>query len=102
MFIQTEQTPNPDTLKFLPGQEVAGDAGPFDFANAASAGVSRLAQALFDLGQVERVFLGAAFISISKAETADWACRLPMQGPTPAQANPPATRRVMRVKPLKS
>lgn len=73
MFIQTEQTPNPDTLKFLPGQVVAGDAGPFDFANAASAGASRLAQALFDLGQVERVFLGADFISISKAETADWA-----------------------------
>ena len=47
MFIQTEATPNPDTIKFLPGQPVAGDRGPFDFPDAASARISLLARALF-------------------------------------------------------
>lgn len=40
MFIQTEATPNPDTVKFIPGQPVAGEAGPFDYPDPASAGAS--------------------------------------------------------------
>jgi len=78
MFIQTETTPNPDTLKFLPGESVAGDAGPFDFATREETAASRLAQALFDVSGVERVFLGADFVSVSKNETADWAQVKPM------------------------
>ena len=49
MFIQTEPTPNPDTVKFLPGHPVAGDAGPFDFPDVASARISLLARALFQV-----------------------------------------------------
>lgn len=73
MFIQTEPTPNPDTIKFLPGQEVVGHAGPFDFPDEESAAASPLAQGLFNVEGVDRVFLGADFISITKSETADWA-----------------------------
>ncbi len=72
MFIQTESTPNPDTLKFLPGQPVAGEAGPFDFADPGEADTSPLARALFEVSGVERVFLGSDFLSVSKAEAADW------------------------------
>lgn len=72
MFIQTETTPNPDTVKFLPGQEVVGTAGPFDFEKGSDVSASRLAQTLFDLGQVDRVFFGADFISVSKTPDADW------------------------------
>ncbi|MEL7128201.1 MAG: NifU family protein [Pseudomonadota bacterium] len=72
MFIQTEPTPNPDTLKFLPGQMVAGTAGPFDFPNAEAAANSKLATALFDVKGVTGVFLGSDFVSISKAPDADW------------------------------
>ena len=78
MFIQTEPTPNPDTLKFLPGEPVAGDAGPFDFATPEEAGASRLAQALFGVDGVERVFFGSDFVSVSKSDTADWAQVKPM------------------------
>lgn len=78
MFIQTEPTPNPDTIKFLPGETVAGDAGPFDFASEAEAGISPLAQAVFQVDNVTRVFLGADFLSVSKAEDADWKHVRPM------------------------
>ena len=78
MFIQTEPTPNPDTLKFLPGQAVAGEAGPFDFAAPEEAAASPLARALFEVSGVERVFLGADFVSVSKAEDADWKHVKPM------------------------
>lgn len=72
MFIQTERTPNPATLKFLPGRTVsAGDTA--DFPDAESAGRSPLANALFALGDVTRVFFGADFITVTKAEgSADW------------------------------
>lgn len=72
MFIQTEPTPNPETLKFLPGQTVTGTSGPYDFASAAEAGTSPLAQAMFAVAGVERVFLGADFLSLTKAPDADW------------------------------
>lgn len=78
MFIQTEPTPNPDTVKFLPGREVTGRAGPFDYPTPESAVASPLAQAIFSLEDVERVFLGADFISISKTPDADWAHVKPM------------------------
>jgi len=78
MFIQTEPTPNPDTIKFLPGHEVAGDRGPFDFPDVTSARISLLARALFQVDGVERVFLGSDFVSINKAEDKDWRHVKPM------------------------
>ena len=78
MFIQTEATPNPDTVKFLPGLPVAGFHGPFDYPDAASARASLLARALFHVDGVDRVFLGADFVSVSKAAGKDWKHVKPM------------------------
>lgn len=78
MFIQTEPTPNPDTLKFLPGQPVTGATGPYDFASIDEAGTSPLAQALFQVQSITRVFLGSDFISLSKDPEADWKHVRPM------------------------
>lgn len=78
MFIQTEPTPNPDTIKFLPGQEVVGDLGPFDFATAEAARASLLARALFQVDGVEGVFLGSDFVSVSKNTEKDWKHIKPM------------------------
>lgn len=78
MFIQTEATPNPDTVKFLPGLPVAGFHGPYDYPDAASARSSLLARALFQVEGVERVFLGSDFVSISKAAAHDWKYVKPM------------------------
>jgi len=72
MFIQTEATPNPDTVKFLPGPPVAGALGPFDYPDAASARQSLLARALFQVEGVDRVFLGSDFVSVSKDPARDW------------------------------
>ena len=71
MFIETEGTPNPATLKFLPGRDVMG-AGTADFASAASAARSPLALTLFQLPGVARVFLGGDFITVTKSDLADW------------------------------
>ncbi|HYE52972.1 MAG TPA: NifU family protein [Azospirillaceae bacterium] len=71
MFIQTEQTPNPATLKFLPGRDVLG-RGAADFPDAASAARSPLAQRLFEVEGVARVFLGSDFVTITKEEGRDW------------------------------
>ena len=73
MFIQTEQTPNPLTLKFLPGQDVMGE-GTREFRTADEAAVSPLAAALFQIDGVARVFLGPDFVTVTKvaAETPDW------------------------------
>jgi Fe-S cluster biogenesis protein NfuA len=71
MFIETESTPNPATLKFLPGQDVlAGRTA--DFADADAALISPLANTLFGLPGVARVFLGADFITVTKSEATDW------------------------------
>lgn len=78
MFIQTEPTPNPNTIKFLPGMDVAGTAGPFDFPDIDSARPSLLARALFQLDPVQRVFLGSDFVSVSKIESSDWAQLKPL------------------------
>jgi Fe-S cluster biogenesis protein NfuA len=72
MFIETEQTPNPATLKFLPGRTVM-QAGTRDFANADEATASPLAEALFDLGDVTGVFFGRDFISVTAAPGIAWA-----------------------------
>jgi Fe-S cluster biogenesis protein NfuA len=71
MFIETEGTPNPATLKFLPGRYVMG-AGTADFASPVSAERSPLAMALFDLPGVARVFLGSDFITVTKSEDTGW------------------------------
>ncbi len=71
MFIETEGTPNPATLKFLPGRYVMG-AGTADFASPNSAERSPLAGALFALPGVARVFLGGDFITVTKVEETSW------------------------------
>jgi Fe-S cluster biogenesis protein NfuA len=71
MFIQTESTPNPATLKFLPGREVMGEGKVADFDSREAAGRSPLARALFEVPQVSRVFFGADFISVTKTD-GDW------------------------------
>jgi Fe-S cluster biogenesis protein NfuA len=72
MLIETEATPNPATLKFLPGQPVMAD-GTRDFAEPEEAEASPLAQALFDLGDVSGVFFGRDFVSVTAAPGSDWA-----------------------------
>lgn len=71
MFIQTEATPNPATLKFLPGQDVLSGE-PRDFRTAEAASASPLAENLFAIDGVTGVFLGADFISVTRDDV-DWA-----------------------------
>lgn len=71
MLIRTEQTPNPATRKFLPGQAVM-ESGTRDFADAESAQPSPLASALFDSGMVEGVFYGRDFVSVTAAAGVPW------------------------------
>ena len=71
MFIQTESTPNPATLKFMPGQSVL-DLGTADFPTADTASKSPLANRIFAVGDVAGVFLGSDFITVTKAENYDW------------------------------
>ncbi len=71
MFIQTESTPNPATLKFLPGQTVL-EIGTADFPSAEAAEKSPLAKRIFATGQVTGVFFGTDFVTVTKAEGADW------------------------------
>ncbi len=71
MLIETETTPNPATLKFLPGRTVM-EAGTRDFADPEEAEASPLADALFGLGDVTGVFFGSDFISVTAAPGTDW------------------------------
>jgi NFU1 iron-sulfur cluster scaffold homolog, mitochondrial len=71
MFIQTEITPNPDTLKFLPGHPISPET-PRDFSSPDAAATSLLARELFAIGGVTGVFAGADFVSVTKREEADW------------------------------
>ena len=73
MFIQTESTPNPQTLKFLPGRDVLGAGATRDFPDAGSGEASPLAQAIFTIEGVVRVFFGDDFVSVTKTADADWA-----------------------------
>ena len=76
MFIQTEATPNPATLKFLPGREVlAGE--PRDFRDTEAAAASPLATALFEIPGVAGVFLGADFVAVT-ADGVEWSHVKPM------------------------
>jgi Fe-S cluster biogenesis protein NfuA len=71
MLIHTETTPNPSTLKFLPGRQVM-EAGTRDFATPEDAEASPLAEAIFSLGDVEGVFFGRDFISVTAAPGVEW------------------------------
>src|SRR5207302_4896178 len=71
MFIQTEQTPNPASLKFLPGCTVM-ESGTANFPNRDSVARSPLAERLFELPEVAGVFLGADFITVTKTGDSDW------------------------------
>lgn len=77
MFIQTEPTPNPATLKFLPGRQVM-PAGTADFASPDAAGPSPLATRLFAVPGVTGVFLGADFVTVTKEDGQDWQTMKPM------------------------
>ena len=71
MFIQTETTPNPATLKFLPGRTVL-EVGTADFPSADTAGKSPLAARIFAVAGVTGVFFGTDFVTVTKAEDVDW------------------------------
>ncbi len=78
MFIQTEATPNPATLKFLPGRDVMGDKGTAFYTDVEAAKPSPLAQALFEIEHVKAIFLGADFITVTKAEKGEWEVLRPL------------------------
>ena len=71
MFIQTEDTPNPATLKFIPGVDVMG-SGTMQFDSVDNAGASPLARRLFGVDGVASVFLGGDFVSITKDDSREW------------------------------
>jgi hypothetical protein len=71
MFIQTEQTPNPATLKFLPGREVV-TKGVVDVVDPEKAQASPLARRVFEIEGVTGVFLGSDFVTVTKAAGEDW------------------------------
>ena len=71
MFIQTEDTPNPETLKFIPGSIIL-KKGTADFSSREVASVSPLASRLFEIDGVSRVFLATDFISVTKDTQLDW------------------------------
>ena len=77
MFIQTEKTPNPATLKFLPGQTVLS-SGSAEFVSREEAQRSPLASRLFGITGVKSVFFGNDFVSVSKQDDTDWAMLKPM------------------------
>ena len=71
MFIQTESTPNPATLKFLPGQTVL-EIGTADFPTPDTSDASPLAQRIFAVEGVSGVFFGTDFVTVTKADAVDW------------------------------
>jgi Fe-S cluster biogenesis protein NfuA len=73
MFIQTEDTPNPQSMKFIPDRPILGQgAVGVDFPNAGTAHSSPLATALFEIDGVAGVFLGPDFVTVTKFESVDW------------------------------
>ncbi len=78
MFIQTQETPNPATIKFLPGQDIVSSGKTYDFSSVADTKLSPLASRLFEIEGVVRVFLSRDFVSITKAEDTDWSVLKPM------------------------
>ena len=77
MFIQTEKTPNPQTLKFLPGKVVMDDGTAF-FQNVEEGSYSPFAKRLFKIDGVEGVFFGSDFITITKNRSLDWQVMKPL------------------------
>lgn len=71
MFIQTETTPNPATLKFLPGQTVLA-SGTADFPTPDAGAASPLARRIFETGNVSGVFLGNDFVTVTKEDSVEW------------------------------
>ena len=99
MFIQTESTPNPATLKFLPGREVMGEGAVADFPSREAAQRSPLARALFEAPGVDRVFFGSGFYGAEAAARFDtWLGQIPMQPPRLPRPNrlPAAPRHCAR------
>jgi Fe-S cluster biogenesis protein NfuA len=76
MYIETETTPNPATLKFLPGEAVM-DAGTREFTSPEAAEISPLAEALFGTGEVTNVLFGRDFVSVTAPAGADWSMLKP-------------------------
>lgn len=72
MFIQTEDTPNPATLKFLPGRDVRGDEAPLDIEKGGDVSHAPLAEMLFSIPNVIRVFFGSDFISVTRSDKVEW------------------------------
>ena len=77
MFIQTEETPNPNTLKFIPGVQVLQE-GTVEFKDKESANVSNLANLIFMINGIERVFLASEFVSVTKNNDTDWEILKPL------------------------
>ena len=77
MYIQTEQTPNPATQKFLPGRAVL-EQGTADFPNVESTAKSPLARRLFEVEGVAGVFLGSDFVTVTKTPEKDWMVLKPL------------------------
>lgn len=73
MFIQTEDTPNPATLKFLPGRDVTGpDVTPMEFTRGSDVSQAPLAEMLFMIPDVSRLMFGSDFVSVTKSADAQW------------------------------
>ena len=77
MFIQTEETPNPNTLKFIPGVQVLKE-GTVEFKDNVSAKSSNLASLIFSINGVERVFLATEFVSVTKSNENNWEILKPL------------------------
>lgn len=73
MFIQTEDTPNPQSMKFLPGEKILGEGAiGMDFPTLESASMAPLAQSLFEVDGVTGVFLGSNFVTVTKDPSVEW------------------------------
>ena len=77
MFIQTEETPNPNTLKFIPGVQVLKE-GTVEFIDDVSARSSNLASLIFSINGVQRVFLATEFVSVTKSNEDNWEILKPL------------------------
>ena len=77
MFIQTEETPNPNTLKFIPGVQVL-EEGTYEFKDKDSAKISNLANLIFSINGIDRVFLATEFVSVTKTNDSNWEILKPL------------------------
>ena len=77
MFIQTEETPNPNTLKFIPGVQVL-EEGTVEFKDKESAKISNLGNIIFLINGIERVFLATEFVSVTKKNDTNWEILKPL------------------------